>query len=114
MKRITIQPVSYKNKKWLTLIFDYDKKLIEKIKNISGCRWSKSEKCWYMPYREDYRKYLIEIFYVFESKFIYKQLIPKVRTNKKVEEKEKINFNYNKTEGLLYFKIPFEKKDEIK
>ena len=67
-----------------------------------------------MPYREDYRKYLIEIFYVFETKFIYKQLIPKVRTNKKVEEKEKINFNYNKTEGLLYFKIPFEKKDEIK
>jgi len=123
MKNILIQPVLHRNEKRLKLVFDYDEELIEKIKNLPGRKWSKTMKCWHVPYREDYQKNLKDVLRDLEIKFIEtdKQLIaanniPDISEEKKEAtlQKKKIDINYNKTEGLLYLKVPFNKKDEIK
>ncbi len=123
MKNILIEPVLHRNEQRLKLVFDYDEGLIEKIKNMTGRKWSKTMKCWHIPYEEDYRKHLHNVLSDLEIKFAGtdKQIKSAdngpVKSEKKrdtTSKKRKIEIDYNKTEGLLYMKIPFEKKDEIK
>lgn len=46
----------------IKLMFPYDPQLIEKIKSIPGRAWSKTDRCWHMPYRADYQAYLEKTF----------------------------------------------------
>lgn len=42
----------HNGEKRIKLIFDYDKQLIAKVKEIPGARWSSSMKCWHVPDNE--------------------------------------------------------------
>ena len=55
---IQYQPGRHKTQAVLWLRFDYHKDLINKVKQLPGCKWSQSQKCWYVPdiaaYREQF------------------------------------------------------------
>lgn len=123
MKTITINRIVHRQEDKISLVFDYDQELIDLVKKLPGRKWSKTMGYWHVPFREDYQQKLKEVLRDFEIKFIEtdKQLldannIPAISEEKKEVplQKKKININYNKTEGLLYMKIPFNKKDDIK
>ena len=48
--------------KLLKLSVPYDTELIERVKRIPGRRWSASEKCWHIPWRQDHLEYLRSLF----------------------------------------------------
>ena len=39
----------HRNQKVVLIRFDYNLKLIEQVKKLSGSRWSQSKRCWYIP-----------------------------------------------------------------
>ncbi|MCK4348714.1 MAG: hypothetical protein KAW47_08865 [Thermoplasmatales archaeon] len=42
------------NEKRIALVFDYDKDIIELIKQIKGRKWSASNKFWHIQYQSNY------------------------------------------------------------
>ena len=40
------------------LYFDYNKELINKVRQLPGSKWSANNKAWHIPFREDYLEYL--------------------------------------------------------
>ncbi|MBN1337714.1 MAG: site-specific integrase [Bacteroidales bacterium] len=48
MATITVEPVLHRDEWRLKLLFDYNKKLIERVKDMEGVRWSATMKCWHM------------------------------------------------------------------
>lgn len=50
-KTITFKPLYHKGSNQIGLYFEYNTSLIEKIKQL-GCRFSKSNRCWYIFYTE--------------------------------------------------------------
>ncbi|MCD4788796.1 MAG: tyrosine-type recombinase/integrase, partial [Bacteroidales bacterium] len=113
MKNLLVQPVLHRNEKRLKLVFDYDEELIEKIKNMPGRKWSKTMKCWHVPYREDYSEHLQSVLGEVRLKDSKGSIIEKPQEIK-VEREQSINISYNKEDNLLYIKVPFALKDKIK
>lgn len=56
MKKYTLRIGEYKKKSVIWIVFDYDKELIEKVKQLVGSKWSSSEKAWYIPDNKYYRE----------------------------------------------------------
>jgi integrase/recombinase XerD len=49
LQSITIERVNYKNELRAKLVFGYDENLINLVKKIPGCKWSRTMKCWHIP-----------------------------------------------------------------
>ena len=113
MKPITISRIFHRQEERLSLVFDYDEELIEKIKNIPGRKWSKTMKCWHVPYREDYLKHFQCVLGEIRLKDTGSNIIEKPQEIKIVRE-QSINIRHNKEDNLLYIKVPFALKDKIK
>ncbi len=88
MIKIITENTVHRNEKRVKLIFDYTQELIKKIRQIHDCRWSKTMKCWHIPYREDYMNFLNKQFDG-QIKFIEKQEIKKQvsKTRKNIPDK---------------------------
>ena len=39
----------HRNQKVVLVRFDYNLKLIEQVKKLTGSRWSQTRRCWYIP-----------------------------------------------------------------
>jgi len=59
----------HNNQKRVMLYFDYDKELIKSVRKLTGSKWSATNKCWYINYREDYLEYLRNQLPDIEKKF---------------------------------------------
>lgn len=57
-KIIQVVPCIHRDEKRLKLIFAYDQELINKVKQIPGCRWSRTMRCWHAAYRDNYNEWL--------------------------------------------------------
>lgn len=53
---VTFELGEHRNKKVIFIRFDYDQKLIERVKKLIGVKWSQSKKCWYVIDNKEYRK----------------------------------------------------------
>ena len=49
-QNIRIKELFHKGERQIGLYFDYDAELISKIKSLKDARYSRSNKCWYIPY----------------------------------------------------------------
>jgi site-specific recombinase XerD len=49
-KPVRVESIIHKGKKRIKVILPYQHGYIEKIKQVQGRRWSRSKKCWYIPY----------------------------------------------------------------
>ena len=101
------------NQKRVMLYFDYDKELINKVRQLPGSKWSATNKCWYINYREDYIEHLQSVLgevYLKNSKCNIIEKPPEI----KVVGEQSINISHNKEDNLLYIKVPFALKDKIK
>jgi site-specific recombinase XerD len=58
MIKIITENTIHRDKKRVKLVFDYDKTIIKKIRQIHNCKWSATMKCWHIPYRENYIDFL--------------------------------------------------------
>lgn len=58
MKRISAKEEKHGGVHFIALDVPYDPALIERVKLILGRRWSATEKCWRIPWRQDYLKFL--------------------------------------------------------
>ncbi|MGM0509019.1 MAG: site-specific tyrosine recombinase/integron integrase, partial [Fusobacteriota bacterium] len=54
--------VTYKGQKRIFVYFEYNEKIIEKIKSIPGRRWSPTKKCWHIPDNKKSLKLVNKIF----------------------------------------------------
>jgi len=52
MKTIQVESTLHKGIRRIKLEFAYDSEVIEKIKSIEGCKWSKTLRCWHLPYTD--------------------------------------------------------------
>ena len=105
METVYIKEVRHREQRRIKLVFKYSEGLIKKIKKLPDCRWSRTMRCWHMPYRNDYREYLSKILpgIRFKSeqdiqltrKSVNKMALP---DNKKNELKSGVN---NKNKALL-------------
>ena len=105
METVYIKEVRHREQRRIKLVFKYSEGLIEKIRKLPDCRWSRTMKCWHMPYRDDYREYLSKILPCIEfkseqdiqltRKSVNKMALP---DNKKNELKSGVN---NKNKALL-------------
>ena len=105
MKTVYIKKVQHKGQDRISLTFEYDINLIDKVKKLPDCNWSQTMRCWHMPYRDDYREYLSKILPCIEfkseqdiqltRKSVNKMALP---DNKKNELKSGVN---NKNKALL-------------
>ena len=110
---ITLRHLTHRGGSHIALYFDYDTALIAHVKKIEGIRWSQSNKCWYLPYREDYRAYLQSKLEDVHFKDFTVNII-ETQQKTKVKKKYGINIRHNEKDHLLYIKAPFSLKDEIK
>lgn len=62
MKTINCTIFEYHGLKRIKLTFPYDSHLIEKVKTIPGRAWSKTERCWHIPWRADYLGQIKRVF----------------------------------------------------
>jgi len=105
METVYIKEVRHREQRRIKLVFKYSEGLIKKIKKLPDCRWSRTMRCWHIPYRNDYREYLSKILpgIRFKSeqdiqltrKSVNKMALP---DNKKNELKSGVN---NKNKALL-------------
>lgn len=62
MKTIAIEPAIHNHERRIKLVFDYDDLLISKVKKLPGCKWSRTMKCWHIPYVPNIIHTLFELF----------------------------------------------------
>ncbi|MCD6200218.1 MAG: tyrosine-type recombinase/integrase [Bacteroidales bacterium] len=112
-KVIHINRVQHKGADRIKLVFNYDEGLIERVRKLSGARWSQTMGCWHIPYRKDYITYLTgqlpEIYFINE-----KQKNSGIKVEKNIEGFSGIiEVYHSKKESLYYFKTPYFLRDEI-
>ena len=57
MKTLYLRPLFHRNNNCIAIIFDYDPEIKSLLQKETGANWSKSHKCWYIPYNvESYKK----------------------------------------------------------
>ncbi len=55
-KAISLAPAMHREKAVITIVFDYNRELAERVKALPGAQWSQTMKCWYVPDTEAYRR----------------------------------------------------------
>ncbi|NNE16463.1 MAG: tyrosine-type recombinase/integrase, partial [Saprospiraceae bacterium] len=50
---IIIKPLFHREKKWIGLFFDYDIDIINQLLNVPFRKFSKTHRCWYIPYTKE-------------------------------------------------------------
>lgn len=85
--------------KRIALIFPYDRNVITLIKQIEGRNWSVSQKCWHIPYRENYLAFLNE-------QFLGKLEFIESTSSQLIEKKPDFPTGYLKTLKLLGYSEP--------
>lgn len=63
---VRLKKIYHRGSFQIALIFPYNKTLIGKIKSIPGSTYSKTHKCWYLPYDKAYYNYFLETKIPFE------------------------------------------------
>ena len=61
-KKIMIKPLHHREKNCLALHFEYDRNLIDIARKLTGVRWSRTNKCWYVPNNPPNLKELFRLF----------------------------------------------------
>ena len=85
MNKISLKRSRHRDNEVILLLFDYDLRLIDKVKLIPNSKWSQSKGCWYIPFRDNYRDYLLQ--YIDEDCFVKREkLSDKNNSNKKGED----------------------------
>ena len=62
MEKVYIKEVQHKGQARIKLIFTYDRTILLKVKKLQGVKWSQSMRCWHIPYSDDYRVYINNVF----------------------------------------------------
>lgn len=105
MKTIRIEAVNHQNEPRIKLMFGYDEALINRIRKIPGCRWSRTMKCWHIPDAED-------------AETMLTKLLPdvKIEMNKPLQEENNmtIKAETDKRKNIFYIALPYLLKDEFK
>jgi integrase/recombinase XerD len=52
MKTVHLETTLHRGIRRIKLMFPYDSEVIERIRSIEGCRWSKTMDCWHVPYSD--------------------------------------------------------------
>jgi integrase/recombinase XerD len=61
-EKITLEAVVHNNENRIRLLFNYNKLLIDQLKNIEGARWSATMHCWHVPDNSNIISGLLRIF----------------------------------------------------
>jgi len=59
---VMVEAVKHRGEKRIKLVFSYNTELIAKVRQIPGARWSRTMKCWHVPYNESYMAEIMMIF----------------------------------------------------
>jgi site-specific recombinase XerD len=59
---IFLKDLKHRNERRIALRFNYNSELIGQVKQIKGARWSRTLKCWHIPYDPGYKTILKAIF----------------------------------------------------
>ena len=102
-----IKKIIHKGEKRLSVEFNYDKDLINKIKKIPGRNWSQSKNFWHIPDNEESRKYLKKYFYDMYDEFIKQNYIK----DGSVQQNKKNEVLMYRTKQRIILEFPFNKKD---
>jgi len=55
---IYTERTKHREEQRIKLLFSYNKEIITDIRELPGRRWSKTMRCWHIPYRDDYLEFL--------------------------------------------------------
>jgi integrase/recombinase XerD len=106
---LTTKVVEHNGSKRIKLLFAYDDKLLDLIRNIKGCKWSQTMHCWHIPYNASYNYELKSILgdqcrFVFEQgeeKELKQEVILAIRKYEKFLE----NRRYSKNTIKVYMQM---------
>lgn len=59
---ITAAHIQHRNQDRIALYFTYDINIIKQVKSLDDCHWSKTLKCWHLPYTKEAFKHLRMMF----------------------------------------------------
>ncbi len=104
METIVIYVRPVKNAQRIFLEFDYNERLVARIRDIEGAIWETCYFMWHIPFRDDFMSYTRSIFgEKFEYKFKYWE-----------ENSVIIEIQQSSFDGLFYFQSPYELREEIR
>ncbi len=109
-KKITIGQVFHRGEDRIKLVFDYDTRLIEKVKKIPERAWSRTMKCWHIPLNQSSKEYLQKLSGQDGVSILDFGHILKIETAMTVE------IQIDELDRLIYIKFPYNDriKDSIK
>lgn len=61
MRKVILRPFFHQGKACIGIYFDLSQQLNSLLRKISGCRWSKTHRCWYIPDEEPYRGQVLRV-----------------------------------------------------
>ncbi len=109
---ITLKKLHHRGKDRIGLYFEYNKALIAQVKKIDDAKWSQSNKCWYITYRDDYSEHLLHMIKDVDLK---DEVLRTVNKPPKINLiKHRIEIRHNKEDHLLYINVPYVLKEKIK
>lgn len=103
---IELSKITHRGKRCIKVSFDKTDTLIQKIKSIKGRRWSKTKKCWYVPYDKKSFEALKNIFG--DCELIYPNTsisTKKINTDNKSDDSSTINYVTYQHQGEVKRKI---------
>ncbi|MDY6800781.1 MAG: tyrosine-type recombinase/integrase [Bacteroidota bacterium] len=62
MHNIFIEKALHRGQRRVKVIFKYNEDIIKQLREIEGVRWSRTMKCWHIPFTKDYKEILIRKF----------------------------------------------------
>jgi len=110
VETIFLKEFQHKGEHRIKLIFKYNRKLIDEVRKLPGCRWSQAMKCWHIPYRDDY---LIFLNSVFEQNIKIINLQEGCRDESVSYRGKVVKLSINEQEGIIYISIPYYVKEWI-
>ncbi|MGD2034315.1 MAG: site-specific integrase [Bacteroidales bacterium] len=96
---IRVIPCEHKGERRLQLRFSYDKELIERIREIPGCRWSATMHCWHVPDNEVTKEILFDLHFINDKTF---KNLKNDRSNRELSDS--IRYYLKKYEDYLKYK----------
>lgn len=105
--QITLRRGSHRGEEVIFIEFAYDEKLIIKVKQISGARWSQSNRSWLVANNETNKAELKKVFLVHQES--EKKIINKsIQKKKEFQSKSDIIIEKDNRQGRLFIKFPFD------
>lgn len=116
---IKISKIEHRNQDYIGLHFSYNTELIAHVKQLPGCRWSKTKRCWLLPFQDNFEKIIEQnLEDICQLEFITDDQTDENDVQQQIKQQEEdvleIEVFSDERQKVFYLDLPYPYKDEFK